>query len=342
MKELFDKSLLMSYLEGRIGLEDKTVVEEWLQSDPANGKELLDTARICHALRTHSRIHTRDTQSSFIRVDRKIARLRLKVWLGRVAGAAACIAVGIALSTFFFQTESKGSSVYHTIEVPSGQRVKLTLADGSLVWLNAQTKFAYPAVFDKHARRVTLDGEGLFEIAHDADRPFTVQTAKYSVTALGTTFDVYAYNNSNAFETTLIEGAVEVASRDSAGRVTDTRRMKPGSKLWFDEETQQLQTAEVETDNYISWTNGIYCFNDITFAEVAKRLEHYYKTQIIINDSSVMNYRCTGKFRQHESITDIMDVIKSDMPFSYLYDREINTLTIAGQGKRKGAITERK
>ncbi|MDR1115986.1 MAG: FecR family protein [Tannerella sp.] len=141
--------------------------------------------------------------------------------------------------------------VYHTIEVPSGQRVKLVLADGSRVWLNAQKRFVYPAIFGKDARRVTLDGEGLFEVAPDARRPFTVQT------------------------------------------------------------------------------------NDITFAEMARRLEHYYRTQIIIRDSSVMNYRCTGKFRQNESITDIMDIVKSDIPFSYSYDRDLNKLTIRRREKNK-------
>ncbi|MDR1674904.1 MAG: DUF4974 domain-containing protein, partial [Tannerella sp.] len=196
-------------------------------------------------------------------------------------------------------------------------------------------RFTYPAVFGRDARRVTLDGEGLFEVAPDARRPFTVQTAGHEVTALGTTFDVYAYGNSEAFETILIEGSVEVAARDEAGNRTGARRMKPGYRLWFDEQTRQMQTLRVSTDDYISWTNGLYHFNDITFAEMARRLEHYYRTEIIVRDSSIMNYRCTGKFRQHESITDIMDVVKSDMPFSYSYDRDLNKLTIRKSEKKR-------
>ncbi|MDR1155246.1 MAG: FecR domain-containing protein, partial [Bacteroidales bacterium] len=326
----------MPYLQETIPEEDRRKVEEWLQDDPANEEELMQVARICHAFQTGDRIRKRNTQASFGVIERKIRQRRLKLWMLRTAGAAACLALGAVLSAvLFYRAPVQEELVYHTIEVPSGQRVKLLLADGSLVWLNAQTRFTYPAIFGKGARRVMLDGEGLFEVAPDADRPFTVQTAGHDVTALGTTFDVYAYGNSDAFETVLIDGSVEVAARDDAGNRTGVWRMKPGYRLWYDERTQQIQTFCVSTDEYISWTNGLYHFNDITFAEMIRRLEHYHKTQIIIRDSSIMNYRCTGKFRQHESITDIMDVVKSDMPFNYSYDKDLNRMIISKREKKR-------
>jgi ferric-dicitrate binding protein FerR (iron transport regulator) len=336
MNELSNKSLLINYLQGTILAEDRKKVEEWLQDDPANEAELLEVARICHAYRTYERIRERNTFSSFGEIEQKIRMRNLKVWLSRIASAAACLIMGIFLYIFFLnRTSMQHELVYHTIEVPSGQRVKLTLTDGSLVWLNAQTRFTWPATFGKDARRVTLDGEGLFEVAPDVHRPFTVQTAEHNVTAIGTTFDVYAYGNSDAFETILIEGSVEVATCDETGSRMNTWLMEPGYRLWYDEQTKQMQTIQVNTDEYVSWTNGLYHFNDITFAEMVRRLEHYYRTQIIINDSLVMNYRCTGKFRQHESITDIMDVVKSDMPFHYSYDKDLNKLIIRERGKKR-------
>jgi ferric-dicitrate binding protein FerR (iron transport regulator) len=333
MYELFDKSLLMAYLQETIREEDRKKVEEWLQDDPANEVELMQVARICHAFQTGDRIHKRDTQVAFGKTERRIRQRQLKVWAVRLAGAAACLALGAVLSAvLLYRAPVQEELVYHTIEVPSGQRVRLLLADGSLVWLNAQTRFTYPAIFGKDARRVMLDGEGLFEVAPDSRRPFTVQTAGHDVTALGTVFDVYAYGNSNAFETILIEGSVEVAARNETGNAW---RMKPGYRLRYDERTRRMQTSRVSTEEYISWTNGLYHFNDITFAEMIRRLEHYHKTQIIIRDSSIMNYRCTGKFRQHESITDIMDVVKSDMPFDYSYDKDLNRLIISKREKKR-------
>ncbi|MDR2775649.1 MAG: FecR domain-containing protein [Tannerella sp.] len=334
MQELFDKSLLMAYLQDTIPAKERRTVEDWLRDDPANEAELMQIARICHASQTVDRVHKRNTQASFEKIERRIWRRHLRVWTVRAASAAACLTLGAVLSAILFYRTPTQELVYHTIEVPSGQRVKLLLADGSRVWLNAQTRFTYPAMFDNDARRVILDGEGLFEVAPDTRRPFTVQTAGHDVTALGTTFDVYAYGNSDAFETVLIEGSVEVAARDEAGNKINTWQMKPGYRLWYDERTRQMQAFRVSTEDYISWINGLYHFNDITFAEMARRLEHYYRTEIIIRDSSVMNYRCTGKFRQHESITDIMDVVKSDMPFSYSYDKDMNKLVISRRGKK--------
>ncbi|MDR2041120.1 MAG: FecR domain-containing protein [Tannerella sp.] len=335
MQEGFDKSRLMACLQGTAPAGDRRRVEEWLRDDPANEEELRQVARICHAVRTHDRIRERNTRDAFGKVERRIWQRKLKAGLVRIAGAAACLALGAVLSAVLFDHTPVPESLCHTIEVPEGQRVRLTLADGTRVWLNAQTRFTYPAVFGGEARRVTLDGEGLFEVAPDARRPFTVQTAGHEVTALGTVFDVYAYGNSHAFETILIEGSVEVAARDEVGNRTAAWRMKPGHRLWYDEATGGMKTLRVSTDEYVSWTNGLYHFNDITFAEMVCRLEHYYRTRIVVRDSSVMNYRCTGKFRPHESITDIMDVVQSDMPFSYSYDRELNELTIYRRGTKK-------
>jgi ferric-dicitrate binding protein FerR (iron transport regulator) len=336
MQELYDKSRLMAYLQETLPAEEREAVEEWLRDDPANEAELTEIARLCHASLTFDRIRDRDTQFSFRKVGRKIRQRRRKVLMMRAAKAAACLALGAVLSVVLFYRPSAQELVYHTIEVPSGQRVKLLLADGTVAWLNAQTRFTYPAVFGKDSRRVMLDGEGLFNVAPDARRPFTVQTDGHEVVALGTVFDVYAYGASDAFETILIEGAVEVADRDGAGNRSAVRRMKPGYRLWYDERTGMMQTGRVSTDDYISWTNGLYYFNDIPFAEMIRRLEHYYRTEIVVRDSSVMNYRCTGKFRQHESIADIMDVVKTDMPFGYSYDRELNRLTIRRAQSRSG------
>jgi ferric-dicitrate binding protein FerR (iron transport regulator) len=333
-----DREIFIRHFAGTLSPREENALWKWLDASSEHRNEYLEWRRTWDMYL----LHTPAGEPS-VSFDRLLDRRGRKdtdtvrtsapvVWLRRMGGVAAIFLAAFGLAWYLYALREQ-TPVLHTIEVPSGQRVKLTLADGSTVWLNAQTRFTYPALFGKHDRRVTLDGEGLFEITRDARRPFTVQTGRYDVTALGTTFDVYAYSNSDAFETVLVDGIVEVDVPGTDGS-TKRYRMQPGYKLLYDEALQKIRTFRVHTPDCISWTNGIYYFNDITFAEMAKRLEHYYKTQIIINDSSIMNYRCTGKFRQHESITDIMDVVKSDMPFSYSYDRDLNKLTVRKRGKR--------
>jgi ferric-dicitrate binding protein FerR (iron transport regulator) len=324
-----EQELFIKHFTGAISPQEETALMDWIDACDDNRKEYIELRKVWDMYLLHRT--PEEPSVSFSRIlaeyNRKHRAGRISrpvIWLRELGKIAAVFVVTFGLSWYMY-THREPASMYHTIEVPSGQRVKLTLSDGSLVWLNAQTKFTYPAVFGKDARRVTLDGEGLFEVAHLSGKPFKVQTSNREVTVLGTLFDVYAYSNSDAFETVLLKGAVQIADLQPAGK---TYRLQPGDKIYYNEDTGQMQTVKVNGNEYISWKDGIYSFNDITFAEVAKRLGHYYKTRIIINDSTVMDYRCTGRFRQHESITDIMNVVKSDMPFTYTYNKDLNELVI--------------
>ncbi len=104
-----------------------------------------------------------------------------------------------------------------SIYVPTGQRVNITLSDGTNVWLNARTKIVYPAVFDKSVRQVAVDGEAYFDVAKDKKRPFIVETGKCNMEVLGTKFNVEGYSDKDDFEVTLMEGSVRVASRIGLG-----------------------------------------------------------------------------------------------------------------------------
>ena len=99
-----------------------------------------------------------------------------------------------------------------TITVPAGQRINITLVDGTNVWLNARTSLSYPVKFGKNNRQVVLDGEAYFDVTKDKSKPFIVQTDNYNVEVLGTKFDVNAYSETGEFETTLMSGSVKVAS----------------------------------------------------------------------------------------------------------------------------------
>ncbi len=327
-----EQEIFFKYFTGTISPQEETELLVWIEASDANREEYIRQRKVWDMYLLNRA--PEEPSIGFTQVlaehNRKLMKKAPKVtakpviWMRELMKVAAVFIVAFGIAWYFYNTREQ-EPLYNTVEVPSGQRVKLTLPDGSLVWLNAQTKLTYPALFDKDTREVILDGEGLFEVAHRANHPFKVQTPRHEVIVTGTTFDVYAYSNSDAFETILIEGAVSVSDMQQPGKVYP---VQPGCKLFYNEETEQMEMHRVNTNDYILWKDGIYFFNDISFAEMAKRLGHYYKTNIIINDSSVMNYRGTGKFRQHESITDIMDVVKSDMPFKYRYDKDANELII--------------
>lgn len=322
------EEIFIKYFDGSISPQEEIELLDWIEADEENRKIYSGYRKIWDALLLHETpVEPAITFNRLLKNHLKSAKRpsASSGWspaIREIVKIAAVFAIALGCSWYFYPYIHKSKPLYNQIEVPSGQRVKLTLPDGSLIWLNAQSKFTYPAVFDKRERNVRLDGEGFFEIAHNPKQPFKVQTPAYTVEVTGTKFDVYAYGNSSSFETTLIEGSVSVFDSIRSYSIA------PRQQLFYNQISQQMELRMVNPNDYISWKDGYYFFNDITFEEIAKRLGHYYNTRIIINDPAVLNYRGTGKFRQYESITQIMDVIKSDMPFKYKYNKDSNELVI--------------
>ena len=146
----------------------------------------------------------------------------------RYAAVAAIAIIG----TWFAFTQYSGleDTTGTLIDVPKGQRVYITLADGTEAWLSPRTKVRVPNQFNKKNRVVELDGEGYFSVAKDAKHPFIVQTKKYDVKVLGTKFNVFAYSESPRFETDLVEGSVQVYDReDQENNVI----LSPNEKAYF-------------------------------------------------------------------------------------------------------------
>lgn len=101
----------------------------------------------------------------------------------------------------------------NSIYVPAGQRMELTLADGTHVWLNSEARLEYPVLFAQDVRRVRLSGEALFEVAHDKSHPFVVETFASDIRVLGTRFNVDADEEHRRFSTALLEGCVRISNR---------------------------------------------------------------------------------------------------------------------------------
>lgn len=120
----------------------------------------------------------------------------------RYAGvAAAILLLGIAVDhVLLSQRMNRWLQQQTTVEVPAGQHIRLTLGDGSIVELNAQSRIVYPAIFPKGERRVQLSGEAIFNVAHNSECPFIVETFACDVEVLGTHFDVIANQAENRFQ----------------------------------------------------------------------------------------------------------------------------------------------
>lgn len=155
--------------------------------------------------------------------------------------------------------------------IPHGKTYQLTLPDGTIVTLNAESELTFPSQFDSQTRTVSLKGEAFFQVAKNKDKPFIVHTEQMDVRVLGTTFNVSNYAEDNMLRTTLIEGSVCIEQNGN------TQHIRPSEQYIYNKETNETAVQVVDTDLYTSWTNNEYIFRNTTLEDILTQIGHWYK-----------------------------------------------------------------
>lgn len=239
----------------------------------------------------------------------------------------AAIAVLLIGSTFFF-TKYVFENDYHnqknnTLYVPAGQRAKLTLQDGSVVWLNANSTLKYPSRFSGKTRSVEIIGEGYFDIAKNKKKPFIVTTQQIEMIVLGTEFNVYSYPETGYIQTDLIEGSLMVYNSENKNKSVT---LSPRQQVTISE--KEMIVGHSEPSDYYLWKEGVYAFDNQRLITIIEKLQLYYDVKIVVEDPEIFNVRYTGKFRQRDGVADILKVIQKIHPFKILMDKEENLITL--------------
>jgi ferric-dicitrate binding protein FerR (iron transport regulator) len=313
-----DNGIFIKYFKGELSEQDEMILLDWLDKSQANREEFLKERKLWDLLLLNA---SDEASKEDEIVGTSIGKS--KRWFLQISKVAAIflIAFGSGIAFRIIQSDKSETVRINTVEVPIGQRVLMTLSDGTKVWLNAKTRFSFPDHFDKNNRTVHLNGEALFNVVHNAEAPFLVNTARYQVKVVGTKFDVYAYKNSGTFETTLIEGKVILSEYNTNNKPIE---LKPDEQFVFDTLKNITEIRKVDTKEFTSWIDGVYSFNDQLFSSIVQRLERYYEMKIEVNYPELMDYRFTGKFRGSDPLTVILDVVKKNKSFNYkLTDNKI-------------------
>ena len=173
---------------------------------------------------------------------------------------------------------------------PKGKRTVVALADGSQVWLNADSRLEYPENFnDRPNREVYLEGEAFFEITENKKKPFLVNTASITIKALGTTLNVKSYTGDERIETTLVNGTATLESKDRKLRQIT---LAPKQKAIFEKGSGKLILEnQADTEKSIAWKNGLLVFDHQPFSEINEILERWYDVTFHVSDESTMSCR---------------------------------------------------
>ena len=238
----------------------------------------------------------------------------------------AAIAILLIGSTFFFTKMFYGvggAVEMNSLHVPAGQRAQLTLQDGSVVWLNAQSTLKYPAAFKGKQRRVEVIGEAYFDVAHDKKKPFIVSTQDVEMLVLGTEFNVYSYPATGYVQTDLIDGELKVYSTVQENLCV---MLKPNEQATLRD--GKMYKGQSIYEDYFLWKDGIYAFDNEKLIDILEKLQLYYDVKIVVEDPEIFNAYYTGKFRQRDGIDEILKVLQKIHPFEIVKDKENNIITL--------------
>ncbi|MHA7864944.1 FecR family protein [Flagellimonas marinaquae] len=213
--------------------------------------------------------------------------------------------------------KDKSPITKNTLRVPHGERLSVTLEDGSVVMLNAGSTMIYPSSFKGAKRReISVTGEAYFQVAKNPDKPFIVRTSKMDTQVYGTIFNVSAYPEDNINAVVLVEGSVGVGT-DLGESLEGAQMLKPSQKASsILGEGNKFLIEDVDVYPYISWTKGILVFENEPMGKIIKRLERQYGIQIDNRFVQLEERRFTGMFDE-ESIDRVLRTIQAHTHFSY-------------------------
>lgn len=207
------------------------------------------------------------------------------------------------------QEKNTGAILYNTMSTPRGRQFRVTLPDGTGVWLNAASSIKYPTVFSGNIRQVYITGEVYFEVAKNEKMPFRVNANnRETVDVLGTEFNVSAYDNDATINTTLVSGVVRVASTI----------LKPGqqAQMTNTNSPRKLNVInDADLDKILAWKKGIFNFDDVSLQEVMKQLERWYNIEVVY-EKGIPDIKFGGKMSKDMALNGLLIALeKSEVKF---------------------------
>ncbi|HNQ27726.1 MAG TPA: DUF4974 domain-containing protein [Aquaticitalea sp.] len=216
------------------------------------------------------------------------------------------------------QSIQDGQLVYNTLVVPYGKRSSIALSDGSKVWLNSGSKLVFPVNFITKNREVYIEGEAIFDVAKDKEKPFIVKSEGQQIEVLGTVFNVSAYRDDAYVQTVLKSGSVKVVYGASGLQNSpQSITMAPGSMASLDLKNTKLSTQSVNVEKYFSWRDGIFIFKNDSLESIMKKIARYYNMDIVIENQALAGASFSGYLDLKDNIENVIKTIRETTKFEY-------------------------
>lgn len=304
--------LLRKYMDGRCSVREEKIARRWLDehvADPAADnlfEQLLDETPVSgdkEGLRRSWMNIERFVDMDVEMRHRNNERRRIFRWMNFAAVAAVLI-------SFVILFKSEDPVEWHEAYADRGESERITLCDGTQLWLNAGTKVIYPSRFDSKIRTIFVDGEIYADVTSDKNRPFVVSTSEINVKVHGTQFSVKAFAEMQNVEVALISGSVTVGDNDNE---VFSRTLKPGELIRYNHQFGTVEEYDINPETYGSWKNCTNMrFINQSLGDIAEELERRFDVDILIEDKTLAQTQYYASFINNEGLDKILQALNSN------------------------------
>lgn len=220
---------------------------------------------------------------------------------------------------------SSGKLIYNTLKTDRGNEFSMQLADGTRVWLNADSELRYPVQFTGNIRKVYLKGEAYFDVAHDEKKAFIVNSYNQEVKVYGTEFCINAYKQ-REIKTVLVTGSVGLR----ANPTSEESKLKPGELGLADVKAGTIEIKKVNIRPYIAWKDGDFVFENESLENIMLRLERWYNVKVFYMNEECKDFRFSGDMKRYSNVRSLLYYIQETSNAKF----EINKNTIVVMAKQ--------
>lgn len=198
----------------------------------------------------------------------------------------------------------------NTITTPNGGQYRLTLSDGTNVWLNAASSIKFPTKFTGNTREVEITGEVYFEVAKDKLHPFNVVSQNQVIEVLGTHFNVNTYKDEPAEKTTLLEGSIKVSRiRDLLKDESTTRVLKPGQQSVLTNSKSAFRIQSTDIEEAVAWKNGYFKFDKVDIQTIMRQVARWYNVEVEYR-GGISEDLFVGKIARSENVSGVLRILE--------------------------------
>lgn len=318
--------IIIRYLDGSAGLEDKKLLLQWLKQADSNRDDFIVTRDLWLSCNV--------TADNELEVDVALEKLKKRIlqeqeriekksqakqktlsvvlrWTRGVAVLLLLLGIGYGIGRWE-KSSDQDDIVYNRLLTAEGSKGRFILPDGSVVWLNSETRLTYPEHFAGDRRWVDLEGEAYFEVAKDAEKPFIVQAGDIDVEVFGTSFNVNNYSYGEFVQTALLNGSVKISGKT----VKEPVYLKPNELFKYRKMDQSSSVEAVKAGLYADWIKDRLVFDNACLSDILISMKGRYN----------MDFECPGQFAasthlsftiRQESIEEVMEAMRLIAPIKY-------------------------